>query len=887
MYMPGPSAEYTGQVKAYMQQPLPAINQPGQIADLPLTFVFRRPDGVEDRRIVDSGAALGGYGIELALTENAKRGTWQMQVYTDPKSDPVAEKSFLVEDFLPEKTDFTVTPASTTIEVGTISSASVEGRYLYGAPAAGLMLDGELIVSAKRVRTGYQGYLFGLAQDDEGLAQQIALSPIAPLDSNGNSSFNFQLKTTRATTRMQSGELVVRMREDSGRSVERRVEIDVIPQKPMIGIQPQFDDGQIGEGSNAGFNIIAVSPDGSRADLANANWSLVRIERDYQWYRNGSSWYYESVDIESKIADGMVDLTADSFASLSLPVEWGRYRLEVATASADGPATSVEFDAGWYVDAKSTQTPDGLEMALDKALYKAGDIAKLKISPRFAGQMLIAVGTDAIVETRSVRVPAEGTTIDIKVGEDWGAGAYVLATLYGPQKSDASQENSRQPARAIGVKWIGVDPEQRALAISLSAPAKTQPHQPLTIPLAVSGLNPGEEAYVTLAAVDIGILNLTNYKSPDPLEVYFGQRKLGLTMRDIYGRLIDGSAGVSGTLRTGGDGFDELSSSGNPPSQKLVAFFSGPVRLDEDGKTEIKFDIPQFNGAVRIMATAWSASALGVAQTETIIRDPVVISASLPKFLSPGDEARMLVEFTNTDAAPGQFDVDVEFSENLELDQNNLPGVIDLPTGKRTSFAIPISAGETGNAWARIGLSGADGFYAEHQVAFNIRPGILPLTTRLKVPLVANGGSVTVDENLIRGSKIAGAKINISVAPPNAIDVPSLLLRLDRYPYGCAEQITSKALPLLYVDDFATKIPTIETGELKERIQKAINTVLSFQSSSGGFSLWGNGSDDFWLGAYVTDFSHPGLRKRLHGSRVIAAAIFAEFAKHAGISKQS
>ena len=133
----------------------------------------------------------------------------------------------------------------------------------------------------------------------------------------------------------------------------------------------------------------------------------------------------------------------------------------------------------------------------------------------------------------------------------------------------------------------------------------------MTIPLTVSGLKAGEEAYVTVAAVDIGILNLTNYKSPNPVKRYFGQRKLGFAMRDIYGRLIDGSQGVSGALRTGGDGMDEMSASGNPPSQKLVAFFSGPVRLDEEGKAVIKFDIPQFNGAVRIMATAWSASAVG------------------------------------------------------------------------------------------------------------------------------------------------------------------------------------------------------------------------------------------------------------------------------------
>ena len=182
--------------------------------------------------------------------------------------------------------------------------------------------------------------------------------------------------------------------------------------------------------------------------------------------------------------------------------------------------------------------------------YRAGEVAKLKVSPRFAGELLVTVGSETLLTTVTATVPEGGATVDIPVGDNWGAGAYVTATLFRP--GDAKE--TRMPARAIGVKWLAVDPGAKKLAVSLGTVAKTQPRQTLSIPVSVTGLPPATDAYVMVAAVDVGILNLTNYKAPDPEAWFFGQRQLGLELRDLYGRLIDGSLGATGKLRTGGDG---------------------------------------------------------------------------------------------------------------------------------------------------------------------------------------------------------------------------------------------------------------------------------------------------------------------------------------------
>src|SRR5690606_3530443 len=146
---------------------------------------------------------------------------------------------------------------------------------------------------------------------------------------------------------------------------------------------------QVPQGSTAKFSVIAAEPDGTRTALADAQWSLVKVERNYQWYRSGNAWNYEPVTFTKAVANGSIDIEAGGEATISVPVDWGRYRLEIATSDPAGPATSVEFDAGWYVEATSTETPDGLEIALDKDSYAVGDVARLQISPRFAGELLV------------------------------------------------------------------------------------------------------------------------------------------------------------------------------------------------------------------------------------------------------------------------------------------------------------------------------------------------------------------------------------------------------------------------------------------------------------------------------------------------------------------
>lgn len=819
------------------------------VENLPLTFIFTRPDGVENRRIVSDGASAGGHAVDLPLEPNAMRGTWTVSIYTDPKQAAVASQMFLVEDFVPDRIEFDMTSDKQEIAQGETANINIDGRFLYGAPAAGLALEGELTLSTARDWDRFKDYSFGLADEQSAEPTVTPFTDLPVVGDDGKATFPVSVEQLPATTKLVDAKVTVRMRETGGRAIERSLNIGIRPSGHMIGIRPDFEDNEVPQGGTAKFSLIAVDPDGKREALKGAQWSLVKVERNYQWYRSNNSWNYEPVTFTKSIANGQIDLSADAEATVSVPVDWGQYRLEIETADPEGPATSYEFDAGWYVSSTTTETPDGLEIALDKDSYAAGEVAKLKVSPHFAGELLLTIGADKLLKTVTASVPAGGSTVDIPVGDDWGGGAYITATLFRP--GDAQE--TRMPARAIGVKWLKVDPGSKKLAVTLTPPDKTMPRQQLSIPVSVAGVQPGTNAYVTVAAVDVGILNLTNYKAPDPEDWFFGQRMLGLEIRDIYGRLIDGSLGATGKLRTGGDGA-AMQTQGSPPTEKLVAFFSGVVQLDADGKARVDFDIPQFNGTVRVMAVAWTKEAVGHAQTDVIVRDPIVITAGLPRFLAPGDAAVMRLDVADTDGPAGDYALSIDTTGDLSTGDKPLPAKLTLAKGKRQTLTVPLVARTAGNASITIKLAHADGTTVEQTLYVPVRPPQLPVTTRLVVDLKGNGGALRVDKELLAASLLDGASVSVGVSQAAAFDVPSLLMTLDRYPYGCAEQTTSRAMPLLYVNEMASSIGMASDPDLHDRIQTAIYKVLSYQASAGSFGLWGPGSGDLWLDSYVTDF---------------------------------
>src|SRR5437763_1092618 len=311
-------------------------------------------------------------------------------------------------------------------------------------------------------------------------------------------------------------------------------------------------DEAVPEGQPAVVEIIALDPEGRRIGANGLRWELLRESWQYDWYSVNGTWRHRTQVRDQPIETGTLDLAAGTPASLSRTLPAGRYRWEVTDAGS-GAQSSIRFHVGWWVEAELPDVPDKLEASLDKSSYQAGETAKLFVKAPFAGEAELAIASDRTLAMRSVALPAGGTTIEIPVEAAWGTGVYALVSGYRPSTLAGPQQ--RGPGRAVGIAWLGVDASPRTLGVTLAAPSVARPRGPVEIPVKVAGLAAGEEAYVTLAAVDEAVLKLTEFDSPAPEKYYYGKRRLGVELRDLYGRLIDPRASGLGVLRTGGDQF--------------------------------------------------------------------------------------------------------------------------------------------------------------------------------------------------------------------------------------------------------------------------------------------------------------------------------------------
>ena len=815
------------------------------IAGAPLTLVVKRPDGVEFKRVSLPDQGLGGRTLSVTLPADASSGGWTAQAFADPKSPAIGETSFLVEDYTPERLELTLTPKVASARVGETAPVAVAVRYLYGAPGAGLNVSGDVEISAATdhglpVLAGYEA---GVADEDFS-AIKNDLDHSATTDDQGAAIVDVAIPDAKATRPLQA-KITLRAGETGGRGIERVTYLPLLPPGGLIGVKKTF--AGLSQGGQATFDLIAIGADGKRTARKHLRWSLYQIRRDYQWYKQDGRWNFEQVKSSSRVADGFVDLAADSAAKIAAPVNLGHYRLDLRSEDPKDAQTSVTFDAGWSSEAKA-ETPDVLEMTLDKPAYSGGDTLTAKVTARADANATLTIIGDKARASNTAELKKGENEIKLPVSSDWGAGAYALVLAHRPLDKAAG----RNPGRALGLAWFAIDPAAHRLDVVFGAPAKARPREKLEVPLEIRGLTAGEETYVTVAAVDLGIINLTRYATPDPRDYFYGQRALSTEVRDLYGLLIDGLQGARGAIRTGGDG-------GGPemgaekPTQEPLALYSGMVKVGPDGKARVAFDLPAFNGTVRLTAVAWSKARAGSASADVIVRDPVVVQASLPHFLALNDNSRLHLRFDNVEGAAGDYKLSVALRGPLAANPADLRRTLKLAASATTSFDVPLRAAGVGQGFVDITLTGPK-FEATQTLPLALQAGTSALVRRVPHDL-APGASLTLDEGILADFIPGTGAVSVNAAPLAGVDVAALLDALDKYPFGCSEQTVSRALPLLYLSKLGGGQHLAYAGDPAEKINAAIAVLLARQDSSGAFGLWSaNNAEDVWLTAFVGDF---------------------------------
>ncbi|MEO0452003.1 MAG: alpha-2-macroglobulin [Pseudomonadota bacterium] len=828
------------------------------IAERNGTLITYRPNGMEAFRVRFAVGEAGALQRDIELPRSASRGMWRSTLEIDGLGQ-VGSVAYAVEDFVPQRIAVELETEDAPFLPGDDArDIDVSARFLYGAPGAALTVKAQTRVEVDPNPFGYTGFSWG--PHDGSFREQII-----DLDDRTTDGSGFATVRLAPGNRGQNAEIplrlntVVNVLEPGGRAVAESVRIPYRPRNLYLGIKPSFD-GRLGYEEEGNFEIAALGADGE-GQVEDLRWKILEINYHYDWYREEGRWKWRRSRTVRTVNEGGIR-TQNGAALITVSgLEWGAH--ELILEAEDGSTASRAFNVGWggSVSSDGVEAPDRVEVVVEEQQIVSGRPAALTIIPPYDGEAQIVVATDRVLSIETRQVQASGTSITLPVSDDWGEGAYVMVNVYTPRDPVVQSK----PRRAVGVGYVPVNLETRTFNVDIEAPDLVRPGRAQSIKVSLEG-GPREKAYVTLAAVDEGILRLTKFSSPDPTDWYFGKKAMGLSLYDDYGRLLDPNLGLPAEVRTGGD---QLGGEGLSvvPTQ-TVALFSGVVEVGRGGEAEIEFELPEFNGELRLMAVAWSQTGIGAADQSMTIRREAPVDLILPRFLAPGDEAVATVSIDNIELSDGSFSANLTASAPLSVPAAELSKVI--PSGTRSDEGVRFSAEGSGISDLALRVEGPDNYNVTRTYQIETRSAFLPVTN-VDQTLMEEDQTYSPDISLFDGFVPGTARMTVSFSGL-PVDPNALYNSLARYPYGCTEQTISRALPLIYAEQLIEDGARGPQPVARDRVQAAVSRVLNRQSENGAFGLWraGDGYASPWLGAYTTDFLY---RAKEQGYEIPQAAL--------------
>ncbi|OOG61951.1 hypothetical protein B0E46_14215 [Rhodanobacter sp. B04] len=847
LYRPGETLRASALLRDYDGKPMKAQ---------PLFVRLKQPDG---RSLVDKRLEpreLNYFELSQAIPADAPTGLWQLEFRLDPGSkEAVQAFPFHVEEFLPERLKVDLSSPQARLLPDEPFKLKVASSYLYGAPADGNRFTAKLLVApevhplAALPDTFFGDPLVDLPKSADDVVD-------AKLDAQGQLEQEVKLPDDVKPVAPLAATLSGSVYESGGRAVTRLLKRVYWPAPQLVGVRPLFDPKQGAESEGrAGFEILRADVDGKLVAGAHLKVRLQRELRDFYWlYEHGDDWK-SNADVRLQLIEEKdVDVAAGQRAQVDFPVEWGGYRLEVYDPETK-LTTVFPFFAGYSWDDENLgkeARPDKVKLALDKARYRAGDTMKVTVTPPHDGPGVLLVESDHLLYTRNIDAKA-GATFEIPVTKEWERhDVYVVALVFRGGEAD----EHTTPARAMGVEYVTMDRNDRRIPLKLSAPAMMRPGNPLKVTVQASGLA-GKQAYVTLSAVDQGVLNITNYPVPDAWAWMFAKRALGIDAYDLYSRIIEAMDGAEAKLRYGGD----LSGKALPhgarlnPKVQIVDLFTGPVAFDAHGNAALQVDVPDFNGSLRLAALAYTDERFGNADGAVTVRAPLVVEPSTPRVMAAGDKAQISLDLKNLSGKDGVAKVTVTGDGLIKID--NASRSVPLKDGAGTTLILPVTAAG-GVAVAKVDIHAElNDYKVDRHFEFTVRPAWPELIRTL--PMAIEGGKPAhLDAAATAGllPTTVRAQLTLSTLPP--LPYNSALRALLLYPYGCIEQTTSKGYAALILDGQTAKAlgAQVQSDDARNAaVESALARIASFQAANGHFSFWGGTSPiETFMTPYVVDF---------------------------------
>jgi uncharacterized protein YfaS (alpha-2-macroglobulin family) len=835
----------------------------GRAANLraPIAVNIKQPDNRVVKSFTWYGGALESYHHEYAIAADAPTGRYRAEFSLGGKT--IQEYAFHVEDFMPERMKLSLdqgNPEPKRIVPDGNIAMEVKGEFLYGAPAGGHRVT--CLVSMKTLREAVPqlpGFHFGKV--DENLPGEFETEEIK-LDDEGIGTIAVanQWKEIRSPLKIR---LHTSLYESGGRPISRDKIYHMWPAPELVGLRPLWSGAYPDHDTLIEFEVVKTNAAGERLAAKDLDVTVIREYPDYYWeFSDGHGWERVINYQHYPVARQKLSIGAGKTGKISFPVEWGPYRVEVLDPKTNLTG-SYRFSAGWSADSgRQGSRPDQVVLSLDKAAYRAGDAARVTIKAPEAGTALVTVEGDRLLWRKIVKVAAGGSQVEIPVAADWDRhDLYIAAMVIRP----ADQRQKIAPKRALGLIHLPLDRTQRRPAVTIAAPEKCRPNTALTVDLSVNGVSEPSELMASVAAVDVGVLSITDFKTPDPAGFFFNRRRYAVDSYDLYQKIIEGQDGKKALRRFGGDKDLALLRGGDKPMNEvqIVSLYRGGIKVGADGKARVTLDLPDFNGRLRIMAVVYGERLYGSAEREVAVAAPVVAEIAMPRFLALGDQTELVLDVQNLSGREQELTVALTVGKPLALIQDPARKVA-LKDKDKNTLRYTVKAGESiGTADIDLRITGirmegeAQPVTLQRRWRLGTRPAY-PAVTRTWRRSLEPGQNLAIDPQVVKDLLPATVRAGLVITDRPPIDVAEHVRALYAYPYGCLEQTTSGIYPQIFLSQEMLERLKIDgdTPEARRRkVQQGIDRVLGLQKSDGGFGLWNSDSpEECWLTAYVSDF---------------------------------
>ena len=849
-------------------------------AGLPIEVRITDPRAKLVKKLTANTNAAGEIAIDHALPQFADTGHWQVSLSIADK--PLASYDLQVEEFVPARMKVTAAPQHPDALLGEPLAFDVAARYLFGGSA---MDSGVEMTCTMAPSTFAPKHNADLVYGVPATGKPVTLGDAkAQLDPSGKVTIACPAAGA-ATTFAQTGELTANisvLEAGSGRATVKTATMTVHPEKYYLGLRTKATQASPGEAFSVDGTVVDWNGDPLASGVDTVQIQLLHQDADY-------NYGYDVYSGEQRYDRWLREVPE---GKQTAKVENGHFHFEVTPGAVDdgyvvrvtagkartdlvlpGEYYDDYYDYG-YNDSRADMTPRparATQLALDLPKdIEVGKPVTVKVKAPYRGKVLWTVETDHLI-TAQWRDATNGDLSWSFTLAAYAPNVYVSAFLI----KDAHLESKQAflPDRAYGVASTRVTPTAFTQEVHLTAPQQVRSDSPLTVSLDVG--KPDSPTFAVVSVVDEGILQLTNFKTPDPLVDLFPKHELDVETYETIGwTMLHKPADPS--ARTGG-GDDEAEAEGGALGTSRVqpvhpvALYSGILPVGADGKVTIPFHVPTYRGQLRVMAITSSATRIGRAEAEVTVRDPLVVEATFPRFLAQHDQLQIPVFLTNMSGGP--LDVTVKLTDDnlpvagLTPPKNQAaPLQLDKPTAQ---VHIDDGRSETVVFSART-LAAVGG--AKLRVVADARgkAGTLEVKDEQDVPLLPAGPK----DRVVQKIQIAQGQTSIDLGKLPALQgwVPTSetatfwlttnpyaesfehLDYLLTYPYGCIEQTTSSTFPLLYLGNLIDDVdPQLAELKIEDRVAAGIDRVLSMETPSGGFGYWPGATEPLeWATAYAT-----------------------------------